>query len=92
MKWLKEQEDFNRRKREHDLQLVEIEKQEILRREQKVKRKKEDLDVKRQKHLMLQDDLTTQVLNRNIKFSMKLTNDFMFQDLNFISNPQSLYD
>ena len=82
MKWQKEQEDFNRRKREHDLQLVEIEKQEILRREQKVNRKKEDLDEKRQKHLMLQDDLTTQVLNRNIKFSMKRTNDF-------ISNPQS---
>ena len=76
MKWQKEQEDFNRRKREHDLQLVEIEKQEILRREQKVKRKKEDLDVKRQKHLMVQDDLTAQVLNRNIQFSIKRTNDF----------------
>ena len=76
MKWQKEQEDFNRRKREHDLQLVEIEKQEILRREQKVKRKKEDLDEKRQKHLMVQDDLTAQVLNRNIQFSIKRTNDF----------------
>ena len=65
MKWQKEQNDFYRRKREHDLQLVEIEKQEIQRREQKMKQKKEDLDEKRQKHLVLQDDLTIQVITQN---------------------------
>ena len=65
MKWQKEQKEFYRRKREHDLQLVEIEKQEILRREQKMKQKKEDLDEKRQKHLVLQDDLTIQVVIQN---------------------------
>ena len=65
MKWQKEQKEFYRRKREHDLQLVEIEKQEIQRREQKMKQKKEDLDEKRQKHLALQDDLTTQVITQN---------------------------
>ena len=65
MKWQKEQKEFYRRKREHDLQLVEIEKQEIQRREQKMKQKKEDLDEKRQKHFMLQDDLTIQVIIQN---------------------------
>ena len=65
MKWQKEQKDFYRRKREHDLQLVEIEKQEIQRREQKMKQKKEDLEGKRQKHLALQDDLTVQVNTQN---------------------------
>ena len=65
MKWQKEQKEFYRRKREHDLQLVEIEKQEIQRREQKMKQKKEDLEEKRQKHLVLQDDLTIQVITQN---------------------------
>ena len=65
MKWQKEQKEFYRRKREHDLQLVEIEKQEIQRREQKMKQKKEDLEEKRQKHLVLQDDLTIQVIIHN---------------------------
>ena len=65
MKWQKEQKEFYRRKREHDLQLVEIEKQEIQRREQKMKQKKEDLEEKRQKHLVLQDNLTIQVITQN---------------------------
>ena len=61
MKWQKEQEDFLRRKHEHDLQLVKIEKQEIQKRDQKVKQKRKDLEEKRQKNLMVQDDITIQV-------------------------------
>ena len=61
MKWQKEQEDFFRRKREHDLQLVKIEKQEIQKRDQKVKQKRKELEEKRQKNLMVQDDIAIQV-------------------------------
>ena len=61
MKWQKEQEDFFRRKREHDLQLVKIEKQEIQKRDQKVKQKRKDLEEKRHKNLMVQDNITVQV-------------------------------
>ena len=55
MKWQKEQEGFFRRKREHDLQLVKIEKQEIQKRDQKVKQKRIELEEKRQNNLMVQD-------------------------------------
>ena len=68
MKWQKEQEDFFRRKREHDLQLVKIEKQEIQKRDQKVKQKKKDLEEKRQKNLTVQDDIAIQVVQ--IKFDV----------------------
>ena len=68
MKWQKEQEDFFRRKREHDLQLVKIEKQEIQKRDQKVKQKKKDLEEKRQKNLTVQDDIAIQVVH--IKFDV----------------------
>ena len=68
MKWQKEQEDFFRRKREHDLQLVKIEKQEIQKRDQKVKQKKKDLEEKRQKNLTVQDDIALQVVQ--IKFDV----------------------
>ena len=68
MKWQKEQEDFFRRKREHDLLLVKIEKQEIQKRDQNVKQKKKDLEEKRQKNLTVQDDIAIQVVQ--IKFDV----------------------
>ena len=61
LKWQKEQEEFNRRKREHEIQLVEIERQEVERREEEVRRRNEDLDEKRRKHRMIQDAVTEQV-------------------------------
>ena len=61
MKWQKEQEEFNRRKREHEIQLVEIERQEVERREEEVRRRNEDLDEKRRKHRMIQDAVNEQV-------------------------------
>ena len=69
MKWQKEQEDFFRRKREHDLQLVKIEKQEIQKRDQKVKQKKKDLEEKRQKNLTVQDDIAIQVVQIKVDVS-----------------------
>ena len=73
MKWQKEQEEFNRRKREHEIQLVEIERQEVERREEEVRRRNEDLDEKRRKHRMIQDAVTEQVGFRinHILFHMK---------------------
>ena len=61
MKWQKEQEEFNRRKREHEIHLVEIERQEVERREEEVRRRNEDLDEKRRKHRMIQDAVAEQV-------------------------------
>ena len=61
MKWQKEQDEFNRRKREHELQLVEIERQEVKRREEDVSRRKEDLADKRRKHKLIQDAVAEQV-------------------------------
>ena len=74
MKWQKEQEEFNRRKREHEIQLVEIERQEVERREEEVRRRNEDLDEKRRKHRMIQDAVTEQVgfLNISNSFSYKI--------------------
>ena len=61
LKWQKEQEEFNRRKREHEIQLVEIERQEVQRREEEVRRRNEDLDDKRRKHRLIQDAVAEQV-------------------------------
>ena len=57
----KEQDEFNRRKREHELQLVGIERQEVQRREEEVKRNNEDLDEIRRKHKLIQDAVVIQV-------------------------------
>jgi len=67
LKWQKEQEEFNRRKREHEIQLVEIERQEVERREEEVRRRNEDLDEKRRKHRMIQDAVTEQIKTLNHK-------------------------
>ena len=61
LKWQKEQEEFNRRRREHDIQLVEIEQQEVSRREEEITRRNEDLDEKRRKHRLIQDAVAEQV-------------------------------
>ena len=68
MKWQKEQDDFYRRKREHDLKLFEIEKQEIQKREKKLEQKKKDLEEKRKKHYIAEDDITIQVINKSANF------------------------
>jgi len=67
LKWQKEQEEFNRRKREHEIQLVEIERQEVERREEEVRRRNEDLDEKRRKHRMIQDAVSEQIKTLNHK-------------------------
>ena len=41
--------------------MVEIERQEVERREEEVRRRNEDLDEKRRKHRMIQDAVTEQV-------------------------------
>ena len=61
LKWQKEQEEFNRRRREHDIQLVEIEQQEVSRREEEITRRNEALDEKRRKHRLIQDAVAEQV-------------------------------
>ena len=61
LKWQKEQEEFNRRRREHEIQLVEIEQQEVERREEEVRRRNDDLDEKRRKHRLIQDAVAEQV-------------------------------
>ena len=87
MKWQKEQEDFFRRKREHDLQLVKIEKQEIQKRDQKMKQKRKDLEEKRQKNLMIQDDITIQVfqIKSDVSNARNLKNRCMVTVLTSIS-------
>ena len=81
MKWQKEQEEFNRRKREHEIQLVEIERQEVERREEEVRRRNEDLDEKRRKHRMIQDAVTEQVGFLNIfkSFPYEIRKSFFVQ-------------
>ena len=62
MKWQKEQEEFNQKKRVYDLQLVEIERQEIQSREEEIRIKNGELDEKRRKHRLIQDEIVAQVI------------------------------
>ena len=62
LKWQKEQEEFKRRKREHDLHLLSIERHEIERREEEVKSKRDIFDEKRRQHKVIEDGLLMQAI------------------------------
>ena len=61
LKWQKQQEEFNRRKRDHEMHLVEIERKEVQRREEEIRQKKELLGDKRRRHDQIQNDIIEQV-------------------------------
>ena len=60
LKCQKEQDEFNRKKRHHELQLVDMEQKEVKRREEEIKQKKEDLENKRNKHKQIEDAIILQ--------------------------------
>ena len=61
MKWQKQQDEFNKRKRDHEMHLVEIERKEVQRREEEVRQRKEVLEGKRRKHDEIQTAISEQV-------------------------------
>ena len=61
LKWQRQQDDFNKRKRDHELHLVEIERKEVQRREEEIRKRKEVLDGKRRNHDEIQTAISEQV-------------------------------
>ena len=61
LKWQKQQDEFNKRKRDHEMHLVEIERKEVQRREEEVRQRKEVLEGKRRKHDEIQTAISEQV-------------------------------
>ena len=75
MKWQKEQEEFNQKKREYELQLLEIERQEVQRREEDIRKRNGDWDEKRRKHRLIQDAVVEQVICLMILCGIYSTSD-----------------
>jgi len=60
-KWELEKEEFDRRQREHEIHLLEIEQKEVERREEEVRKRNDDLSDKRRKNKMVQDKMMEQI-------------------------------
>lgn len=66
-RWEEEQELFDRRKREHELKMVEIERAEVTRREEEIRRRNEELDERRRKNRLVQDTVAEQLRSLQMK-------------------------
>jgi len=60
-KWELEKEEFDRRQREHEIHLLEIEHREVERREEEVRKRNDDLADKRRKNRLVQDKMQEQI-------------------------------
>jgi len=60
-KWELEKEEFDRRQREHEIHLLEIEQKEVERREEEVRKRNDELTDKRRKNKMVQDKMQEQI-------------------------------
>jgi len=60
-KWELEKEEFDRRQREHEIHLLEIEQKEVERREEEVRKRNDELIDKRRKNKMVQDKMQEQI-------------------------------
>ena len=56
-----EKEEFDRRQREHEIHLLEIEQKEVERREEEVRKRNDELADKRRKNKLVQDKMQEQV-------------------------------
>ena len=56
-----EKEEFDRRQREHEVHLLEIEQKEVERREEEVRKRNDELADKRRKNKLVQDKMQEQV-------------------------------
>ena len=54
LKWQKQQDEFDRRKREHQMNLVEMERKEVQRREEELRQRKHLLEEKKRKHAKIE--------------------------------------
>jgi len=60
-KWELEKEEFDRRQREHEIHLLEIEQKEVERREEEVRKRNDELADKRRKNKLVQDKMQEQI-------------------------------
>lgn len=60
-KWLEQQEDFARKRQEHEMRMIAMEETEVARREQEVRQRNDDLDDKKRKNRMVQDAVAAQI-------------------------------
>ena len=61
LKWQKQQDEFNRKRKEHQMHLVDIERKEVQRREEELRERKELLVEKQRKHAKIENDIIEQV-------------------------------
>ena len=61
LKWQKQQDEYNRKRKEHQMHLVEIERKEVERREEELRQRKELLKEKQRKHAKIENDIIEQV-------------------------------
>ena len=60
-KWKIQQEEFEKRKRDHEMQILEMEKQEIQRREEEIRIRRDVLDDKQKSHRQIENSIIQQV-------------------------------
>ena len=65
-KWELEKEEFDRRQREHEIHLLEIEQKEVERREEEVRKRNDELADKRRKNKLVQDKMQEQVSTSHV--------------------------
>ena len=61
-----EKEEFDRRQREHEVHLLEIEQKEVERREEEVRKRNDELADKRRKNKLVQDKMQEQVSTSHV--------------------------
>ena len=60
-RWIEEQEEFRRKQREHEIQMIEMEQAEVQRRELEVKKLGNELEDTRRKNRQIQDKVQEQI-------------------------------
>ena len=60
-RWIEEQEEFRRKQREHEIQMIEMEGAEVKRREIEVKKLGTELEETRRKNRQIQDKVAEQI-------------------------------
>lgn len=60
-KWLEQQEDFARKRQEHEMKMIAMEEAEVARREEEVRKRNDELDDQKRKNRMVQEAVAAQI-------------------------------
>eukprot|EP00095_Tigriopus_kingsejongensis_P010270 maker-scaffold494_size155699-snap-gene-0.21 protein:Tk10270 transcript:maker-scaffold494_size155699-snap-gene-0.21-mRNA-1 annotation:"multispecies: rna-binding protein" len=59
--WLEQQEDFARKRQEHEMKMIAMEEAEVSRREEEVRKRNDELDDQKRKNRMVQEAVAAQI-------------------------------